>query len=82
MNRSQEGVTMAPTKPKRIVYRYNDDANSDEEEFDEYGEFAVPERDAIIIRHGKVWKTVRVRRENGSDRIAIVRVLLTDQNIY
>ena len=73
---------MAPTKPKRIVYRYNDDANSDEEEFDEYGEFAVPERDAIIIRHGKVWKTVRVRRENGSDRIAIVRVLLTDQNIY
>jgi len=73
---------MAATKPKRIVYRYNDDANSDEEEFDEYGEFAVPGRDAIIIRHGRVWKTVQVRREAGSDRISIVRVFLTDQNIY
>jgi hypothetical protein len=82
MRRSQEGVTMAPTKPKRIVYRYNEDVNSDEEEFDEYGEFAVPGRDAIIIRHGRVWKAVRVKRETGSDRISIVRVFLTDQNIY
>ena len=73
---------MARAKQKRIVYRYNGDADSDEEEFDESGGFAVPERDAIIIRHGKVWKAVRVLREAGSGgAIQVVRVFLTDQNI-
>ena len=83
MRRPQESVTMARAKPKRIVYRYNGDANSDEEELDQSGGFAVPERDAIIIRHGKVWKAVRVSRESGlSGPVQVVRVFLTDQNIY
>ena len=78
----REGVQMARTKARTIVYRYNDDAKSDEEEFDLNGEFAVPERNALIIRHGKLWKTVRVKRESGSStRISVVRVFLTEQNI-
>jgi hypothetical protein len=36
-----EGVKIAPTKAKTIVYRYNHDAKSDQEEFDSYGEFTV-----------------------------------------
>ena len=73
---------MAPEKAKTIVYRYNGDAKSDEEEFDLSGGFAVPERHALFIRHGKLWKTVRVRREIvSSGRIPIVRVFLTGQKI-
>ena len=80
--RSQEGVTMAPTRPKTIIYRYNGDPNSDEEEFDQYGEFAVPKRNSIFLRHGRLWKTVRVKREIGSPgKIPIVRVFLMGQNI-
>jgi hypothetical protein len=73
---------MAPTKAKTIVYRYNADAKSDEEEFDPHGEFTVPERGALIVRQGKLWRTVHVEREIGSPgHIPIVRVFLTDLNI-
>ena len=79
---SQEGVNMAPKKAKTIVYRYNGNAKSDEEEFDLCGGFAVPERHALIMRHGKLWKTVRVMRENvSSGQSPIVRVFLTEQKI-
>ena len=72
---------MAPTKAKTVVYRYNEDAKSDEEEFDPYGEFTVPERDALIVRHGKRWRTVHLTWEIGSSgQIPIVRVFLTDLN--
>jgi hypothetical protein len=78
--RSQKGVNMAPKKAKTIVYRYNGNAESDEEEFDQYGGFAVPERQALIMRHGKLWKTVRVTRENvSSGQSPIVRVFLIEQ---
>ena len=60
---------MAPTKPKTIMYTATTaTANSDEEEFDQYGEFAVPERNAMIVRYGRLWKKVRAWRET---RIAI-----------
>jgi len=73
---------MAPKKTKTIVYRYNGDAKSDEEEFDLYGGFAVPERRALIMRHGKLWKTVRVTREiESSGQKPIVRVFLEEQKI-
>jgi len=73
---------MASTKAKMIVYRYNEDANSDEEEFDLDGELAVPERDAMIARHGKLWRTVHVEWViKSSGQIPIVRVFLTDLNI-
>jgi hypothetical protein len=81
-NDRREGVKMARTKARTIVYRYNGDAKSDEAEIDLNGEFAVPERNALIIRHGKLWKTVRLKRESGSaGRIPIVRVFLTEENI-
>ena len=70
---------MTSTKAKRIVYRYNEDAQSDEEEFDLYGEFAVPKHDAMILRHGKLWRTVHVTWEiQASGEIPIVRVFLSD----
>jgi hypothetical protein len=72
---------MAPKKAKTIVYRYNGDAKSDEEEIDQSGKFVVPERDALIMRHGKLWKTVRVMKETGSGRIPIVRVFLAEQKM-
>ena len=81
-NGRREGVKMAPTEAKTIVYRYNEDANSDEEELDPYGEFTIPEHGALIVRHGKLWRTVHVERVIGSsDQIPIVRVFLTDLNI-
>ena len=73
---------MVPTKAKTIVYRYNADAKSDEEEFDPYGDFTVPEHDTLIARHGKLWRTVHVEwviRPSGE--IPIVRVFLTDLHI-
>ena len=73
---------MAPKKAKTIVYRYNGDAKSDEEEFDLSGAFAVPERHALFIRHGKLWKTVRVTRDIvSSGENPIVRVFLAQQKI-
>ena len=79
---SEKGVKMDLTKAKTIVYRYNEDATSDEEEFDQEGEFAVPEHDAMIVRHGKSWRTVHVSWQIGSSgKIPIVRVFLTDLNI-
>ena len=70
------------TKAKLIVYRYHEDAKSDEEEFDQDGEFAVPEHDAMIVRHGKSWRTVHVSWQIGSSgKIPIVRVFLTNLNI-
>jgi hypothetical protein len=81
-NGRREGVKMAHTQAKTIVYRYNADAKSDEEEFDPHGEFTVPERDVLIVRHGKLWRTVHVERVIGSSgQIPIVRVFLTDLNI-
>ena len=78
----REGVQMARTKARTIVYRYNDDAKSDEEEFDLHGEFAIPERNALIMRHGKLWKTVHVKKESGSSsQTPIVRVFLIDHII-
>lgn len=72
---------MAPKTARTIVYRYNGDAKSDEEEIDQSGEFVVPERDALIMRHGKLWKAVRVIKEIGSGQILIVRVFLAEQKI-
>src|ERR1700739_2479742 len=48
----REGVQMARTKARTIVYRYNDDAKSDEEEFDLHGEVAIPERNAWLMTQG------------------------------
>jgi hypothetical protein len=74
---------MASTKAKTIVYRYNLDAKLDEEEFDPRGEFAVPEHDALIVRHGKLWRTVHIEWVIKSfSQIPTVRVFLTDLNIY
>lgn len=73
---------MAPIKAKTIVYRYNDNAKSDEEEFDLNGRFAIPERNALLLRHGKLWKTVRLKRESrSSNQIPVVRVFLIDHII-
>jgi hypothetical protein len=73
---------MAPATAKTIVYRYNEDANSDEEELDLYGEFTIPERNAMIVRHGKLWRTVHIEQVIGSSgRLRIVRVFLSDLNI-
>lgn len=81
-NGRREGAEMTPTKAKTIVYRYNGDAKSDEEEFDPFGEFTVPEHDTLISKHGKVWRTVRVEWViGGSGQIPIMRVFLTDLNI-
>jgi hypothetical protein len=78
----REGVQMARTKARTIVYRYNGDGKSDEEEFDLHGEFAIPERNALIMRHGKLWKTVHVKKESGSSsQTPIVRVFLIDHII-
>lgn len=78
-----EGVIMDPSKAKTIVYCYNEDPKSDEEEFDLDGEFTVPERDEMIVRQGKLWRTVRATWHIGSSgQIPIVRVFLTDLNIY
>jgi hypothetical protein len=81
--RPKEGINMAPKKrAKTIVYRYDGNAKSDEEEFDQYGGFAVPKRQALIMRHGKLWKTVRVTRENvSSGQGPIVRVFLREQTL-
>ncbi len=79
----REGVKMVPTKAKTIIYRYNEDAKSDEEEFDPHGQFTVPKHDALIARHGKLWRTVHVEWVIRSfDQIPMVRVFLTDLNIY
>jgi hypothetical protein len=73
---------MAATKAKTIVYRYNDNAKSDEEEFDLNGRFAIPQRNALLLRHGKLWKTVRLKKESRlSSKIPIVRVFLIDHVI-
>ena len=73
---------MTSTKAKRIVFRYNEDAKSDEEEFDSDGEFPAPERGALIAKHGKHWRTVRVEWVIGaSGQIPILRVFLTDLNM-
>jgi hypothetical protein len=70
---------MASTKAKTIVYRFNEDAKSDEEEFDPDGELIVPEHGALVSRHGKLWRTVHVEWVIGaSGQIPIVRVFLTD----
>jgi len=80
-DRSEE-VEMASMKAKKIVYRYNEDAKSDEEEFDPNGEFVVPEHDSFIARHGKLWRTVHVEWVIGaSGQIPILRIFLTDLNI-
>src|SRR5579863_1345608 len=74
-----EEVEMASMKAKKIVYRYNEDAESDEEEFDLSGEFVVPEHDSLITRHGKLWRAVHVEWViKSSDHIPLVRVFLSD----
>jgi hypothetical protein len=66
---------MAHRKQKTIVYRYNGDPKSDEEELDEHGDCAVSAPSAFIMRHGKLWRTVSVKRGTASSsRIYIVRV--------
>ena len=82
-NRRGVDVEMASMKAKKIVYRYNEDAKSDEEEFDLNGEFVVPEQGALIMRHGKPWRTVHVEWViKSSSQIPVVRVFLTDLNVY
>ncbi len=78
----REGVKIVPATAKRIIYRYNEDAKSDEEEFDPHGDVTVPEHNALIARHGKLWRTVHVEWVIRSlDQTPIVRVFLTDLNL-
>ena len=53
---------------KHIVYRYSDDQNSDEVEFDGSGKLAFMTGD-IISRHGKSWRIESVKQEPGSETL-------------
>lgn len=48
---------------KQIVYRYNGDEKTDEEEFDEDGTVPVPTNGPIMTRKGLRWKVVQVNTE-------------------
>ena len=72
-----------PKDVKTIVFRYNGDAKSDEEEFDKNGETPRFVKDQIIERKGKKYKVAVVNDEftvAGPKQVPIHRVYLVDAN--
>jgi hypothetical protein len=69
-------------EPKQIVYRYNGDEKSDEEDLDILGDAEVPAQGTIIMRKGKPRKAVSIQKEEtvvGPRALPIYRVYLSDQ---
>jgi hypothetical protein len=67
---------------KRIVYRYNGDASTDEVEEDILGDQEVPQKNSIVNRKQGNWKVVQVElieAESLPQAIPIHRVYLTNQ---
>lgn len=67
---------------KKIVYRYNGDATTDEEQVDMKGELPTPQKGEVIMRKGVAWKVVDVHVEltvNIRRAVPIYRVYLTNQ---
>ena len=64
---------------KQIVYRYNDDENSEEFEVDLDGEVLLPQTGEFMIRKVKQWKAVHRIVESSAGVIPIIRIFLSDQ---
>jgi hypothetical protein len=67
---------------KQIVYRYDPDPESEEPDTDrDIGDVAVPAQGNVVTRKGKVWKVVRVIKEEmtGPAALPMYRVFLSDQ---
>lgn len=50
-------------EPKQIVYRYNGDERSDEEDLDILGEADVPAQGTIIMRKGNLGRPYQFRKK-------------------
>jgi predicted RecA/RadA family phage recombinase len=64
---------------RHFVYRYNDNAEADEVEFDREGEMPIPKQNSVIARRGSRWRVTSVQvetTETGSAALPIFRVFL------
>jgi hypothetical protein len=73
-----KGIKMKDSR--KIVYRYNGDASSDEVEVDFNGDMPVPRAGESVTRNGKQWRTIQVEIESdGVGMMKVVHLYLTDR---
>ena len=68
--------------PKQIVFRYNDDPNSEEIDLDMDGDKSTPEQGGVVERKGMRWKVLQVKVEaNAAEpfEVPVHRVFLTNK---
>jgi hypothetical protein len=69
-------------RAKQIVFRYNDDPTTEENDLDMDGDKSVPEPGSFIDRRGERWKVVEVNVETSAEEpfaVPIYRVFLTNE---
>ena len=69
-------------RAKQIVFRYNDDPTTEENDLDMDGDKSVPEPGSFIDRRGERWKVVEVNVERSAKEpfaVPIYRVFLTNE---
>jgi len=54
-------------RAKQIVFRYNDDPTTEENDLDMDGDKSVPEPGSFIDRRGERWKVVEVNVEASAE---------------
>ena len=69
-------------RAKQIVFRYNDDPTTEENDLDMDGDKSVPEQGTLIERRGERWKVAQVSMETSMAEpfaVPIYRVSLTNK---
>jgi len=69
-------------RAKQIVFRYNDDPTTEENDLDMDGDKSVSEPGSFIDRRGERWKVVEVNVERSAKEpfaVPIYRVFLTNE---
>lgn len=64
---------------RHFVYRYGNNVDTDEVEFDRDGEMTIPKQNSVLQRKGARWKVVSVQveaPESASAAVPIFRVFL------
>ena len=60
-----------------FVYRYDGNPDTDEVEFDRYGEMPVPKQNSVVERKAVMWRVAFVQVELVSTSSPIFRVFLS-----
>jgi hypothetical protein len=69
----------AMSSARHFVYRYGDNADTDEVEFDRDGDMPIPKQNSVVLRKGSRWKVESVQveaPETAASTAPIFRVFL------